>query len=151
MIWIGCALHYHITFGTPYFDPKAQLTTAQVKLLSIDQTWKIECAFLESLVDGSGSSKLEEDFLALLPTAEGGSSLEQAIQKAQILASGKLAQFAAAGAVGSVKAGLKLLVCMQDGQPRASLGTQATSFSLCSAGSASSPSRRSRSRARRRS
>ena len=113
MIWIGCALHYHITFGTPYFDPKAQLTTAQVKLLSIDQTWKIECAFLESLVDGSGSSKLEEDFLALLPTAEGGSSLEQAIQ---ILASGKLAQFAAAGAVGSVKAGLKLLVCMQDGQ-----------------------------------
>ena len=115
MIWIGCALHYQINFGTPHFDPKAQLTTAQVKLLSIDQTWKIECAFLESLVDGSGSSKLEEDFLALLPTAEGGSSLEQAIQKAQILASGKLAQFAAAGAVGSVKAGLKLLVCMQDG------------------------------------
>ena len=72
MVWIRCALHYQITFGTPYFDPKAQLTTAQVKLLSIDQTWKIECAFLESLVDGSGSSKLEEDFLALLPTAEGG-------------------------------------------------------------------------------
>lgn len=107
---------YHISFGTPYFDPEAQLTTAQVKLLSIDQTWKIECAFLESLVDGSGSSRLEEDFLALLPTAEGGLSLEQAIQKAQILASGRLAQFAAAGALGSVKAGLKLLVCMQEGQ-----------------------------------
>ena len=73
-------------------------------------------AFLESLVDGSGSSKLEEDFLALLPAAGGGSSLEQAIQKAQVLATGKLAQFTAAGAVGSVKAGLKLLVCMQEGQ-----------------------------------
>ena len=109
-------MHYHITSGTPYFDPKAQLTTAQVKLLSIDQTWKIECAFLGSLVDGSGSSKLEEDFLALLPTDEGGLSLEQAIQKAQILTSSKLAKVAAAGAVGSVMAGLKLLVCVQDGQ-----------------------------------
>ena len=86
-------------------------------MLSIDPTWKIECAFLESLVDGSGSSKLEDDFVALLPAAEGGPSLEQAIQKAQILVNSRLAQFAAAGAVGSVKAGLNLLVCMQEGKP----------------------------------
>ena len=111
------ALLYHTWYSIFQTDPKAQLANAQVKLLSIDPTWKIECAFLDALVDGSGSSKLESDFLALLPTAEGGPSLEQAIQKAQILVNSRLAQFAAAGALGSVRGSLNLLVGMQEGQP----------------------------------
>ena len=96
--------------------PQAQLASAVVKLMSIDPTWKIEMGFLQAMVDGSGGNKLEEDFLKLLPTETGGLTLEVAIQQGQVLVNSKLAAFASAGCVGSVRAALNLLVNMQCGQ-----------------------------------
>ena len=107
--------------------PQAQLSSAVVKLLSIDPCWKIEMGFLKSMTDGSGGSKLEDDFLQLLPTGAGGLSLEVAIQQGQVLVNSRLASFASAGCVGSVRAALNLLVNMQCGQaPR--VAAQSTDF-----------------------
>ena len=107
--------------------PQAQLSSAVVKLLSIDPCWKIEMGFLKSMTDGSGGSKLEDDFLKLLPTGSGGLSLEVAIQQGQVLVNSRLASFASAGCVGSVRAALNLLVNMQCGQaPRVT--AQSTDF-----------------------
>ena len=107
--------------------PQAQLSSAVVMLLSIDPCWKIEMGFLKSMTDGSGGSKLEDDFLKLLPTGSGGLSLEVAIQQGQVLVNSRLASFASAGCVGSVRAALNLLVNMQCGQaPR--VPAQSTDF-----------------------
>ena len=79
------------------------------------------------MTDGSGGSKLEDDFLKLLPTGSGGLSLEVAIQQGQVLVNSRLASFASAGCVGSVRAALNLLVNMQCGQaPRVT--AQSTDF-----------------------
>jgi hypothetical protein len=116
-----------IYLGTSSLSPQVQLSSALVKLLSIDPSWKIECGFLQAMCDGSGGDKLEDDFLKLLPTEAGGLSLDAAIQQGTVLVSSKLASFASPGCVGSVRAALNLLVNMQCGQsPK--IPAQSTAF-----------------------
>jgi len=113
--------------GISLLSPQAQLSSALVKLLSIDPSWKIECGFLQTMCDGSGGSKLEDDFLKLLPTEAGGPSLDVAIQQGTVLVNSRLASFASPGCVGSVRAALNLLVNMQCGQcPK--IPAQSTAF-----------------------
>jgi hypothetical protein len=125
----SCAHGFSDTFylGISLLSPQAQLSSALVKLLSIDPSWKIECGFLQGMCDGSGGNKLEDDFLKLLPTEAGGLSLDAAIQQATVLVNSKLASFASPGCVGSVRAALNLLVNMQCGQsPK--IPAQSTAF-----------------------
>jgi len=95
---------------------QAQLASAQVKFQSIGPTWEIETGFLQTMIDGTGASNLEEDFLSHLSTKGGGPDLASATVNGTILVGSKLAQFASAGCVGAVKAAISICVTMQSGQ-----------------------------------
>ena len=114
---VGKPCMLHAQFCYCLCPPQAQLASAQVKLLSIDPTWKIENGFLMAMTDGSGANKLEQDFMDMLPTAEASKSIEAVCQTGNVLVNSKLASFASAGSVGAVKSALALLQVMQCGQP----------------------------------
>ena len=93
----------------------AMMKSKEAEFASLDRWFRIEAEFISQMAGEAGRMRLQRKALDLFPSPEHYVSLEEAIQKMNVLQSGALCQFCSADAQGELMAVSEMLQAMMLG------------------------------------
>jgi hypothetical protein len=96
---------------------EALLLSKQASLVALDAGFKVEIAFMTDMVGQGGEARVQEKFLAAMPTLEKAAALADVVQRGVEISSSELFKFCNKGAQGSLTTCIDMLGKMMLGKP----------------------------------